>query len=65
MDVIKENSVSIESATEKEQFWKDHAKRQKASRLSRLAYCRKHQLNYDHFGYWERKWREQAAPSKL
>lgn len=51
--------------SEKEQFWKDHAKLQRESGLSRVAYCRKHQLSYDQFGYWKHKWRQQAAPFKL
>jgi hypothetical protein len=49
----------------KEQSWREHAKRQKESGLSRKAYCCKYQLNYDHFGYWERKWREQMSSPEL
>ncbi len=49
----------------KEQRWMEHVTRQKESGLSRVAYCRKHQLNYHQFGYWERKYREEVAPSKL
>ena len=49
---------------DKEKFWKDHANLQRRSDLSRLAYCRIHQLNYDTFGYWEKKWR-QASPVRL
>ena len=48
----------------KEQFWKKHAKSQRESGLSRVAYCRKHQLNYEQFGYWEQKWR-QASGARL
>jgi transposase-like protein len=53
------------TTTEKEQFWKEHAKRQRESGLSIVAYCRKHQLNYDQFGYWRQKWRQQTAASRL
>jgi hypothetical protein len=51
--------------TEKERFWKEHAKRQQESGLSIMAYCRKHQLNYDQFGYWRHKWRQQPATLEL
>ena len=47
--------VAVKNTLEQEQFWKDHIVQQKKSGLSRLAYCRKHQLNYDKFGYWFRK----------
>lgn len=51
--------------TEKEALWKEHAKRQRESGLSRVAYCRKYQLSYDQFGYWVQKWRQQSAPARL
>lgn len=54
-----------ESMTEKERFWKKHAKQQRESGLSRMVYCREHQLNYDQFGYWEQKWRRQKTASTL
>lgn len=38
-----------------EQFWKEHASKQRESGLSVSGYCRKHQLNYDRFYYWLRK----------
>jgi hypothetical protein len=50
------------------QFWKEHTVKQKESGLSRAAYCRKHQLNYDHFNYWFRKEKggvQQLVPVKL
>lgn len=47
--------------TTREQLFKEHASKQKESGLSRSAYCRKHQLNYDHFNYWYRK-QKQAVP---
>lgn len=51
--------------TDKERFWKEHAKRLEASGLSRMAYCRKHQLSHDQFSYWLRKWRKQEASLAL
>lgn len=50
------------------QFWKEHTAKQKESGLSRSAYCRTHQLNYDHFNYWFRKEKgvaRQLVPVKL
>lgn len=58
-------AAQSEPTTEKEQFWKSHAKLQRESGLSRIAYCRKHQLSYDQFGYWKHKWRQQISPLKL
>ena len=50
--------------TDKETIWKEHARRQRESGLSRAAYCRKHQLSYDQFGYWLQKWRQQTISSQ-
>ena|SRR3989338_4167076 len=47
---------------ENEEFWKAHIARYQASQLSRAAYCRLHQVNYDNLGYWLRKHSKQVAP---
>ena len=55
-------------STTQEQFFKEHASKQQESGLSRSAYCRKYQLNYDHFNYWYRKQKQavqQLVPVKL
>jgi hypothetical protein len=65
MNTVRQITSIHETATAKEQLWKDHAKHQKESGLSRIEYCRKHQLSYNQFGYWERKRREEAVSSKL
>jgi hypothetical protein len=49
---MKSPSKSIEN----EAFWKQHYQSLKASGISRSAYCRQHNLNYDRFGYWISKW---------
>lgn len=54
-----------EISSDKERFWRKHAKRLQESGLSRMAYCRKHQLSHDQFSYWLRKWRKQEAPLEL
>ena len=48
--------VSPSKAVETETFWKRHYELQKASDLSRVEYCKQHDLNYDRFGYWISKW---------
>lgn len=54
-----------ETSREKEQFWKGHARCQRESGLSRIAYCRKHQLNHNQFNYWHRKWRQEVVSQRL
>lgn len=65
MNIIPQIIATPETEDMKEQIWVAHIKAQKESGLSRVAYCRKHQLNYHQFGYWERKHREQLGTSKL
>jgi hypothetical protein len=62
---VQKVTTSNETVIEKEQFWKGHSSRQKESGLSGMSYCRKHQLNYDHFSYWGRKFREQPESAEL
>ena len=52
MNTVREITITRELVTEKEQIWQEHIKVQKESGLSRKAYCVKHHLNYDQFGYW-------------
>ena len=66
MNIAAEKIASTnEAVIEKEPFWKEHIRRQKESKLSKMAYCRKHQLNYDHFSYWERKTRDRTQSAEL
>lgn len=65
MNLGTQTTTIDDTTLDKEQFWKEHAKRQRESGQSRMSYCRKHQLNYDQFGYWKQKWRQQTASSKL
>lgn len=65
MNAVTQMTSINESLTEKEQFWMGHAKCQRESGLSRIAYCRKHQLNYDQFSYWKQKWRQQTTSARL
>jgi hypothetical protein len=40
---------------EDETFWQQHIAAQAASKLSKLAYCHLHQVDYARFMYWLRK----------
>ena len=49
----------------KEQFWSEHIKLKRSSLLSRAAYCRNHELNYNQFAYWEQKLKLESQSSNL
>ncbi|MGA2655045.1 MAG: hypothetical protein ABSF18_03580 [Gammaproteobacteria bacterium] len=55
MSITTPQATAVKKSATQEPFFKEHAAKQKDSGLSRSAYCRKHQLNYDHFNYWFRK----------
>ena len=57
----KPQNTTLPSSTEGEEFWQKHIQDYQASQLSRAAYCRLHQVNYDNFGYWLRKQSKQAG----
>lgn len=68
MSITTLKSTATKNGAKQEQIFKEHAAKQKDSGLSRLAYCREHQLNYDHFNYWFRKKKKEAhqlVPVKL
>ena len=50
---------------EKSNFWQNHFKQQKESGLSRVEYCKQHQLSYVRFGYWLGKLQEQPSSTLL
>jgi hypothetical protein len=47
----------------RESYWQAIISEQEASGLSRVDFCRKHEINYDTFGYWFRKLKD--GPKKL
>ncbi len=53
---------SISEVTD-ENYWRKIIDDQKSSKLNRAAYCRKHQINYDNFGYWLRKFENKIIKS--
>ncbi len=42
-------------ASEDQQFWQTHLSAFAVSGVSRRAYCRQHDLNYDRFSYWKKR----------
>lgn len=58
-------AVSIPDQIENDEFWQHHDKLQKASDLSRSAYCRRYGLNYYRFCYWAKKSNQVCAVNKL
>ena len=65
METSSISSQEPSQQTENEDFWKRHLELQKSSGLSRVKYCRKHNLNYDRFGYWLGKWSRQSTSSLI
>lgn len=65
MVINKAQKPPVKAGSDKERFWQEHAKHLQESGLSRMAYCREHQLNHEQFSYWFRKWRKQEASPKL
>lgn len=58
-------AISAAAQIENEQFWQNHNTLQKASGLSRSAYCRQHSLNYYRFCYWVKRSHKKCSISKL
>lgn len=50
---------------ERESYWREQVALKASSGLTAAAYCRLHELNWDQYGYWERKLRKEVAPSSL
>ena len=48
---------------EKRLLWKLHIKEWRSSDLTRADYCRRNDLSYDRFIYWDRKFRKEATPA--
>ncbi len=62
MSITTPQGPAVQGSVTQEQFWKEHIAMQKVSGLSRTAYCRQHQLNYDRFYYWLKK---EDRPARL
>ena len=42
-------------------YWQAHVDAFTVSGMSRAAYCRQHEVNYDQFGYWVKKFATQKS----
>lgn len=56
------NSRQVE-LEEKRRFWKQQIEGWYSSNQTRAAYCRQHDLSYDQFIYWKRKFRRDSKSS--
>ena len=52
-----------EEQEEKRRFWKRHTEDWRTSGLTRVDYCRQHNLSYDRFIYRKRKFRKEPDPA--
>lgn len=48
---------------EKRRFWKQCIEDWRSSDSTRAEYCRQHNLSYDRFIYWNRKFRKKSNPA--
>jgi hypothetical protein len=56
--------MQINNVGSLEQYWNEQIILKRESGLSRAAYCKKHDLSYHQFGYWEQK-HTQPEPTQL
>ena len=61
---MKSHNQSNELLTRDNTHWQMHYESMKLSKLSRSAYCRQHELNYDRFCYWIRKQKPKTEDHK-
>ena len=55
--------MKTETPLELKSFWKTHLSAWKETDLSQAAYCQKHELHVQRFGYWKRKLMGAKKPS--
>jgi hypothetical protein len=60
--VTAENSRQAQ-LEEKRRSWKQHVEDWRSSDLTRADYCRRHDLSYDRFIYWKRKFQPGSSPA--
>ena len=49
----------------KHSFWEDHIKQWKKSNLTKIEYCKSHNLSKDRFYYWKKKFESLINPKKV
>jgi hypothetical protein len=60
--MASENSRQSE-IEEKRRFWRQQIEGWRTSGLTRAEYCRQHNLSYDRFIYWKRKFSKESNPA--
>jgi len=60
--MVTENSRQA-ALKEKRRYWEQHIEGWRTSGLTRADYCRQHNLSYDRFIYWNRKFRKEPSPA--
>lgn len=62
---MKASESNTQPSVKDESYWKKIIADQESSHLTRKAYCHKHQVNYDNFGYWWRKLKTKSVKSLI
>jgi len=53
------------SSKQKRQYWQSHDEACRRSGLTRIEYCRGHNLNVKTFAYWRHRLKTEAVPVRL
>jgi len=53
------------SSKQKRQYWQSHDEACRRSGLTRIEYCRGHNLNVKIFAYWRHRLKKEAVPVRL
>ncbi len=60
-----ELKTQLSNQAKDENYWQKIFGDFEASNLIRSAYCHKHQINYDNFGYWWRKLKNKSVKTLI
>lgn len=55
MELLGATTLKKMDIKEDEDFWRKQLEEFKSSQLTRAAYCRQSELNYDRFGFWYKR----------
>ncbi len=59
------NKIQFDNSNSAEQYWIEQINLKVKSGLSRATYCKKHNMSYHQFGYWEQKLTRISMPAEL
>ena len=54
-----------EKGSDRSRFWRQHVEQYLQGELTLREYCTHHELSRSTFGYWRRKLRQAASPTKV